>query len=305
MDSTDTINNPFGDTDDARSPRIRKRNKLRSKRRFNHWAHRDPDEYVTYPRLPSLGYLEETRLIHIAQQGDQNARNLIWCHYARLAFSVANYFRIPDHLLPDAVQEGSLAIIKAIEKFEIEQYHSFSTYAWMWIYQNIQRFIIRSVFLVRPPDYLYPLYAQFRREIKNAVKPGQEADIWATWRSRNPKKFRLIIRFAVAAELRSISSLKSSECPAESWFFPDDSPPLRFLCERAMAVLNSRDRYIISCRYGFHDDRGVTLQELGQSFDLTRERIRQIQEDAHTQIRKELHKFRDLIPLAEEDEAFA
>ena len=111
--------------------------------RYNHWRKRNPDEFVSYPKLNPLPYLKESRLIQLAQQGDIKARNEVWMHYARLVLSVVNRFSIPDRLLADAIQEGSLGIKRAIEKFEIERFHSFSTYAWRWIYQYIQRFWLK------------------------------------------------------------------------------------------------------------------------------------------------------------------
>lgn len=260
------------------------------RRRKNHWARHAPEEFVLYPRSAPLPYLIECRLVRLAQGGDRDALNRLWVQHLRLVFSVANHFRIPDALLADAVQEGALGLKVAIEKFEVERYNSFSTYAWRWIYQNIQRFLVAHLFAARVPDYLFPDYMRFRRELRAAGTPDGERLVYDRWRAGHERTYRrmlLIHAFARPLPLHSLHRRDHPVAPAETQ--PDETD-WKGLVADAMRALNDRDREVVVLRYGLSGGGEMSLEEVGKRYGLTRERIRQIQERAEQRLRGHFEK---------------
>lgn len=277
------------EVDDIRhSPRPR--HAPRDRRRCNHWATRIPDDYVCYPRLPSLGYLEESRLIRRAQQGDIAARNIVWMHYARLTLSVVNQFRIPESSLADAIQEGQLGFVRAIERFDIERLNSFSTYAWYWIYQQIQRFVESRLFPIRLPAHLFPLYMRYRRELRHCHEPGDVGELHLRWFRDEPKQSPCLFRFIALVSAVPIHDIKPAEHPAVRDAEPDDSPDLNALCLELLQTLKPRDRYVLERRYGLNQQARANLREIAETLDLTRERVRQIQRVAEKRLRRRFRK---------------
>jgi RNA polymerase nonessential primary-like sigma factor len=261
-------------------------------RRCNHWATRNPDDYVNYPRLPPLGYLEESRLIRRARQGDLAARNAVWLHCARLTLSVVNQFRIPETWLADAIQEGQLGFARAIERFDIERLNSFSTYAWYWIYQQIQRFVESRLYPIRLPAHLFPLYMRYRRELRLCVEPGDEARLRDRWSRDEPLQYSFLYRFRIRISTEPIHEVRPREHPAVLDAEPDDSPDHNALCLELLQTLKPRDRYVLERRYGLNQQARASLREIAETLGLTRERVRQIQWVAEKRLRKRFQKIR-------------
>lgn len=272
-----------------------------AQRYFNHWRTRNPDEILSYPRLEPLPYLKESKLIQLAQQGDISARNQVWMHYARLVFSVVNRFHVPDRLLADAVQEGSLGIKRAIEKFQIERFHSFSTYAWRWIYQYIQRFLVENLLPVRIPSNLFNDYMHFRRDLRDCREPGEETSLCGKWCESNPSLYHRVILLHAIFQPTPLHHLNATLHPSEFDFVEHVEVDWAGICLDALTVLHERERSIIQKRYGLFGERAMTLEEIGGEFNLTRERIRQIQEKAERRLRRRLKSIRFLVTMDEDN----
>ncbi len=249
-------------------------------RRLNHWAKLIPEDFVRYPRLEPLGYLAEARLIQRAQAGDLEARNEIWMHYARLVLAVINEFQCPDDLLPDAIQEGALGIKRAIEKFEIERLNSFSTYAWSWIRQHIQRFLATRTFTLYFPSHLFPDYLQYRRELQNCPLPGDAARLELRWSLRDDRLYRRILRIHALIAALPIHDVEPGNHPLTRDEEPDDSRPRAAICRELLNTLSPRDRDVLELRFGLSDGRERSLREIGEGLHITRERVRQLEKRA-------------------------
>jgi RNA polymerase sigma factor (sigma-70 family) len=257
-------------------------------KRTNHWGTRAPNEFVRYPKSGELPYLHEARLVRRARAGDVGARNTLWVRHLRLVLSVANEFRIPEVLLPDALQEGALGILKAIERFEVERFTSFSTYAWRWVYQCIQRFLVANLFPVRLPSYLFPHYLRFRRELLAAGTPEGERRVYARWRATHRKYYqRLLLTHAVTGAV-PVHRLDRAAEPAAGYETPLDDTDWKGLVASGLCVLDDRERAVIALRYGLSGEPALSLEAVGKQFGLTRERVRQIQHKAQARMRRHL-----------------
>lgn len=260
--------------------------RVRPERRRNHWATRNPDDFIRYPRLKPLGYLEECRLIRQAQNGDLTARNEVWMHYARLALAVVNEFHFPEELLSDAVQEGCIGIKRAIEKFDIDRLNSFSTYAWPWIQQHIQRYLASRSFALHFPSYLFRDYLHYRRELRACRDQADVLRVEREWRERDESRYLRLRRIHALIETEQIEDVAARDHPAVTEAEADDWSPPPETCRDLVSRLHSRDREIIELRFGFVDGRARSLQEIGDLLGLTRERIRQIEHRALKKLRK-------------------
>jgi RNA polymerase primary sigma factor len=268
------------------SPEREDRDEARRPVRRNHWAHRDPDAFVRYPRLPVLGYVAETRLIQRAQAGDIAARNEVWLHFLRLALAVVNDFHVAECNLADAIQEGAMGIKRAIEKFDPERLNSFTTYAWPWISNHIRIHLVSNSFGRHCPAYLFRDYTAYRRELRNCHEPDHERDLERRWLARGVRRYRLIRRFHSFSKSIPIHDLKPREHPARSDEDENDWRPPIEVCRELVARLHPRDRTVIELRFGLQDGRERTLREVGEQLHLTRERIRQIEACALKKLRR-------------------
>lgn len=261
--------------------------------RGNHWANRNPDEFINYPRLQPLGYLTETRLIQRAQAGDIEARNQVWVHFARLTLAVVNEFHFPDDVLADAVQEGCIGIKRAIEKFDIERLNSFSTYAWPWIQQCIQRFLASKGFTHHLPAHLFQDYLKYRRELRDCHEPEAAAELDRRWRLRDERRYLQLRRLHALILAGPIQDVAPSQHPSIRDEQPEDSRPLPEVCRELLAQLNPRDRKVIELRFGLRDGHEHTLKEIGDHLGRTRERVRQLEARALKKLRKLARNLRD------------
>jgi RNA polymerase sigma factor (sigma-70 family) len=256
----------------------------------NHWAYRNPDDFVSYPRLPQLSYLQECRLIERAQQNDIDARNEYWIHHLRLTLSVVNRFRIPDAILEDAVQEGVIGIKRAIELFEIDRLNSFTTYAWLWISQSIQRFLSSHLYRAHIPDYLFRRFRKFRREIQTSVGLEDRAAILQKWAADNGRLYRSLQSIFPLVEALPLEWVDHEEHPSytEEEGEAEETESVVQSCRAAVATLRDRDRLIIEKRFGLAGHRRMSLREIGDELHLTRERIRQLEFRALKRLKKRL-----------------
>jgi|GEM_PF-1765547 len=246
----------------------------RASRKRNYWARIDPQELLLYPDFEPLPYRQEVRLIQRAQAGDEEARNEIWLRNARLAFAVVNRFHVPPSLLPDAVQEGVLGLKRAIEKFEVERYHAFSTYAWYWVYQAVQRFLHNRRHLVRFPDYLRkPVYSRLHGEDNGDLDEFQHRTVTAIIAALNP--------------------VPLSEIPPELHPLTGNSPGMNSLerkqfVRRVRVQLPEREFFVIKHRFGLQEARPKTLEAIAKRMGITRERVRQLESRAIDRLKQRL-----------------
>lgn len=255
------------------------RNPLPELSRRNYWGKLSPDDFVRYPPYFETSYYDETKLILKAQSGCVISRNEVWIRNVRMVLSVVNQFAIPEHLLADAIQEGSIGLKRAIEKYDLQKYSAFSTYSWYWIYQRIQRFLQINRGRVRVSGHIYKNYCQFRQELRAAQTPRSVETIICHWRGRDPNMFSRLFSIHLlntATSLHSCPEVFGLSAPEKDL---DDRADSEQRIAKALTRLNARERQIVERRFGLDGDPEETLEEIGQKFNppVSRERIRQLE----------------------------
>ncbi len=249
-------------------------------------------------RIPLLGHEELLREAAAARGGDERARKRIILANLRLVVHLARRYRGRGLPLLDLISEGNLGLISAVDRFEPERQLRFSTYASLWIRQAILRGIAEQSRAVRIPA---AMLQQVHRFIRSERALGTRFDRAATIEEiaadlgiSVPRAERLR---ALVAGLRSLDEGSSTEAyealTAEDLFEPP--PSVERLVElqlenerieRLLRTLSQREEQVIRIRYGFHDGVARTLQQTGEHFQITRERVRQIEARALEKLRR-------------------
>ena len=235
------------------------------------------EEFAPYPEFEKLTYFNEMTLIRRAQGGDLGARNEMWVRNLRLVYAIINEFHVPPDMTADALQEGAIGIKRAIEKFDLERYGAFSTYAWAWVWQRIQSFLHRRVKPCRVPAQLTQQYARFRQGMSRAATEAETEVVLATWKEREPNVFsRLLGIYRISTPI-PLHLLPEAAHPVYEDLSFDDTIDRAALIATALPRLPERERTVITRRFGLDGDPEETLEQLGSRFCVTRERIRQIE----------------------------
>ena len=248
--------------------------------------------------IQSVGYTAEERgcLDQIITEGLDARDHLIRAN-TRLVVSIAKKYIGRNVPFLDLIQEGNLGLMKAVEKFEYQRGYRFSTYATWWIRQTITRAIADQGRTIRVPvhmsDRIRRLYRRAQEiEQERGTRPTPEE--LAEELGLEPRKVQWMMRVSwqpLSLE-RPVGEDEDSEL---SNFIEDDHTPtppdttyqgmLRDRIEEVLATLNPREVRILRMRFGLHNGRSYTLEEVGQKFGLTRERIRQIEGQALRRLR--------------------
>src|ERR671918_676215 len=244
-----------------------------------------------------LTHAEEVDLSRRARTGDKRARQRLIEKNLRLVVSVAKRYR--DNGLPfeDLIQEGNIGLMKAVERFDPDKGFRFSTYATWWIRQAIGRGVADKGRTIRLPSHLMDTLATLSRSSSTLLKSlGREptADELAADTGIPLEKVEAALR--AAPDLVSLSAAvgedgdhelgdlladPTGEAPFDAAVAAIEREDLRAL----LGHLDERERQILSLRFGLLDDQPLTLDEVGRRFNLTRERIRQIEAKALTKLR--------------------
>lgn len=253
-----------------------------------------------YREVPVLSYEELIDLMKKAQSGDINARNKIMYHNAKLVISIAKKYYNCGIDYPDLFQVGNIGLMKAIERFDIEKGLQFSTFAVWWIRQEITRTIANETRTIRVPVHVYERYQKIRKAQKHLENEnGQTASIEevADVLKETPQEVEKIIRYYEMTTPISINTplyQDSEELLYES--IPEDeschvdTTNLEYLSQSLAETINEmsftpRELEIINLRFGLNGQREHTLDEIGQKLNLTRERIRQLEDKLKRRLR--------------------
>lgn len=248
-------------------------------------------------KIPLLTSSEEVRLARLAQAGDPEARRKIIISNLRLVVSIAKkylYFGLP---LQDLIEEGNMGLMKAVDRFDPERGFKFSTYATWWIRQAITRALSNYGRTVRIPVYVTDNVARYKKvgdELykRTGKKPGPE-EIAAEMNIKLKEAEKLQGFMDAITPLEELDSLDADDGRG----VPESMEPgamdpgihqieLDQELEQLMTHLDDRETRIIRFRYGLDDGKAHTLEETGRKFNLTRERIRQIEKDVMKRLRK-------------------
>ena len=248
-------------------------------------------------RVPLLTPEEETALAMRIIDGDVRAKQRLSEANLRLVVSIAKRYVGRGMQFLDLIQEGNLGLIKAVEKFDYTKGFKFSTYATWWIRQAITRAIADQARTIRIPVHMVETINKVKKVSSQLLhKNGHEptAEEIAEEIAMPVDKVREIMR--VAQEPVSLETpIGEEEDSHLGDFIPDDDAPapadaashtlLKEQLEEVLGSLTEREAKVLRLRFGLEDGRPRTLEEVGKEFDVTRERIRQIEAKALRKLR--------------------
>ena len=251
---------------------------------------------VARRRLRNGGQWETDRLLELSRQGEAAREHLIRAN-TRLVVSVAKRYMGQGVPFADLIQEGNLGLMRAVDKFEPERGHKLSTYATWWIRQAITRALADQGRTIRLPvhmgDRIRQLYRTARQLEQKLGRPAQPEEI-AESMGLDSLQVRWMLRISRHPVSLEQPVGEEEESTLGNFIEDEDSPSppdvagnslLREKLEELLETLTPREARILRLRYGLDNGRTYTLEEVGNKFGLTRERIRQIEAEALNRLR--------------------
>jgi len=247
--------------------------------------------------VPLLSFEEEVALAKRIETGDTQAKQLLSESNLRLVVSIAKRYMGRGMSLLDLIQEGNMGLIRAVDKYDYRRGYKFSTYATWWIRQAITRAIADQARTIRIPVHMFETIQKLRKVSKQLQQElNREAtyDELAERMNMSVDKIQEILQ--LSREPVSLETPIGDEednqlsdfIKDESGTIPQDAAAYRLLQEHineVLSTLSEREATVLKLRYGIDNGREMTLEEIGREFNVTRERIRQIESKALRKLR--------------------
>ncbi len=248
-------------------------------------------------KVPLLSAAEEQELAERIANGDEEAKKKLAEANLRLVVSIAKRYNGRGLLFLDLIQEGNIGLLKAVDKFDYNKGFKFSTYATWWIRQAITRAIADQSRTIRIPVHMVETINKLIRVQRNLLQElGREPQPEEIAKAMDLPVERVREILKVAQEPVSLETPIGEEDDShlgdfiqdENMPVPADAAAFTLLKEELAAVLDTlteRERKVLTLRFGLVDGHARTLEEVGKEFDVTRERIRQIEAKALRKLR--------------------
>ena len=269
---------------------------------LHHIVESQRGEHPSDADIAKLLHIKEREVTPLVQRGEAAKQVLVQANM-RLVVHIAKYYKFRGVAYPDLIEEGTFGLMKAVDKYDPDKGFRFSTYASWWIKQSVSRAIAEKSRIVRLPVHIHDMMVSVARAEKNFI----------TQHNRKPTTVELAERLALPIQkvellLKSSRNVNSMDADAYSSqgkgmvdnqiqvkdrLISETKQPtslternsLRSEIRRVMGILSEREAQIVEMRFGLLDGNQMTLEEIGKKFNVTRERIRQIEARALSKMR--------------------